>query len=192
MYRIIDDQRSIQSKQMLYRALSDKMREKDFKSITIKEVVAGAQMGRSTFYRNFDGLEDVLIWRCDEAFQDLYHCIVQSISPENVQAGADKFPFILPFFRYWQADSEIIELLVAANRMDILFAAFEDTVKKLMAQLFPALTKPAPHFEYFLAFRSGAIIRILLQWIKNNKNLSPEQLYKLIHAQSEGLSKMTG
>jgi Transcriptional regulator len=191
MYHINEDQRSIQSKNMLYRALSEKLREKDFKSITIQEVVKSAQMGRSTFYRNFDHLEDVLLWKCDEAFQDLYRRILESISPRTVQAGVEKFPFVLPFFRYWHADSEIIECLVAANRIDMIFSAFENTVKKLVLKLHPAALKLSPHFEYFLAFRSGAMIRILLQWIKQNKRLSPEELYQLIKAQSEGLIPRT-
>ncbi|XID90421.1 TetR/AcrR family transcriptional regulator [Paenibacillaceae bacterium WGS1546] len=186
MYHINEDQRSIQSKNMLYRALSNKMREKDFQSITIKEVVSEAQMGRSTFYRNFHNLESVLLWKCDETFQDLYRCILQSVSPSTVRTGADKFPFTLPFFRYWLADSEIIELLIAANRLDIIFSAFDNTMKKLVLKFNPGITKMSPHFEYFLAFRSGAMIRILLHWIHKNKDLSPEALCKLIEAQSEG------
>ncbi|MFC4598744.1 TetR/AcrR family transcriptional regulator [Cohnella hongkongensis] len=185
MYHINADPRSVQSKTMLYRALSQRMKEKNFQSITVKEVVHTAQIGRSTFYRNFDSLEDILQWKCDESFHALYGYIVQSIASQAVRTS-DKFPFILPFFRYWHADSEIVELLIAANRIDIVFSAFEDTMKKLVLRLRPAMTKLSPQFDYFLAFRSGAIIRILLQWIQNGKNLSPEDMHRFIESQSEG------
>jgi len=187
MYHIKQDQRSVESKIRLYDALSKKMREKTFQSVTIKEVVDSAQVGRSTFYRNFDNLEDVLVWKCDDTFDDLYHSILQSISPQTDQTGTGKFPFILPFFRYWHADSEIIELLVEANRLDVIFAAFEDTMKKLVRMLPPAMMNRSPNLDYFLAFRSGAVIRVLLQWIKNHKNVTPEDMYKFFEMQSEGL-----
>lgn len=187
MYHINQDQRSVESKNRLYRALSEMMREKNFQSITILEVVKSAQMGRSTFYRNFDNLEDILLWKCDEAFHDLFHSILESISPQTAQTGTEKFPFILPFFRYWYADSEIIELLVAANRLDVIFAAFEDTMKKLVFRFPPAMMNRSPYLDYFLAFRSGAVIRILLQWIKNKKNMTPEEMYQFFEGQSEGV-----
>lgn len=187
MYHLKEDRRSTLSKNMLYRALSEIMREKDFPSITIKEVVQGAQVARATFYRNFDRLEDILQWKCDETFDDLYRTIIRSISSPSAQPVPGKYPFILPFFRYWHADSEIIELLIAANRIDIIFTAFEHAMRKLIAHFRPALPALLPHFEYFLAFRSGAVIRVLLMWIRNRKDLSPEEMYRLIEAQAEGI-----
>lgn len=187
MYHINPDQRSVESKNRLYLALSEMMSKKNFQSITIMEVVKSAQMARSTFYRNFDTLEDILLWKCDDAFHDLLHKILESTSTRTAQTGTERFPFILPFFRYWYADSEIIELLVAANRLDVIFAAFEDTMKKLVLRFPPALMNRSPYLDYFLAFRSGAVIRILLQWIKNEKNITPEDMYRFFEGQSEGL-----
>ncbi|WP_276354090.1 TetR/AcrR family transcriptional regulator [Cohnella caldifontis] len=192
MYHNNEDRRSIQSKNMLYRALSQKIREKDFRTLTIQEVVLTAQVGRSTFYRNFDDLESILLWKCNETFQSLYRFILESISAQEIRHDADPFPFLLPFFRFWKEDSEIIELLVAARRIDILYSAFENTLKQLVSRLNPALTSRSPHFEYFLAFRSGALIHILIQWIRNRKNLSPEDMYALIKLQSKGFAQPAG
>lgn len=187
MYHIIDDSRSVQSKNMIFRALAMKIHKKDFHSITIKEVVLSAQIGRSTFYRNFDSLEDVLLWKCDETFHDLYHYILQTMKSQQSYAGSHKFPFLLPFFKFWYKDSEIIELLVAANRIDMIFTAFNQTFEKFIRNVIPQTMNRFPHFDYFLSFRSGAIISILLTWIKNQKDLSPEKLCQFIEAQSEGL-----
>jgi AcrR family transcriptional regulator len=188
MYHIKKDQRSILSGNMVYQALAKKMKEKEFRSITIQEVVNEAQVGRSTFYRNFDKLEDVLWWKCDEAFLGLHDYILEAMPAQTNLIGGGKFPFILPFFRYWHADSTIVELLVAANRTDLIFTAFEDTLRKLVLGLHQAMAKLFPHFEYFLAFRSGAVIRILLQWLRKGKDLTPEELSALIAAQSEGFA----
>ncbi|MDP4089988.1 MAG: hypothetical protein Q8930_12050 [Bacillota bacterium] len=36
------------------------------------------------------------------------------------------------------------------------------------------------HLDYFIAMRSGTAINILIQWIKNNKNIAPDDLADLI------------
>lgn len=144
-------------------------------------------MGRSTFYRNFDQLEDILLWKCDETFEELSQFIFQIVSDRENQSNHSKFPFLYPFFSYWYKNSEIIELLIAANRIDMIFTAFERALDKFMQRIVPNMMNQSPHYEYFLAFRAGAIIRILLTWIKNNKDLSPAELCEFIEAQSEGL-----
>ena len=60
MYRIKQDQRTIRSSQLIYRALAQLMREKSFAKISVTNIVEKAQVGRTTFYRIFDEIEDVL------------------------------------------------------------------------------------------------------------------------------------
>ena len=67
MYHIKNDQRAIRSSQMMYVGLARLMREKPFNAITVTDLVATAQVGRTTFYRNFDEIEDILRMRCDQS-----------------------------------------------------------------------------------------------------------------------------
>jgi AcrR family transcriptional regulator len=189
MYRKIEDPRSVQSKNMLYRALAQKVREKHFTSITIKEVADAAQVGRTTFYRNFDDLESVLQWKCDETFQDLSRYVFRSMFSGAKPAHTDKFPLVVPFFRYWQTDSELIETLIAARRTDMLFTAIKDAMTQFYLTWNPSIVSMHPHFDYVLAFRTGVMANLLLQWLNNNKDLSPEEMYGIIEAQSEGMGK---
>jgi hypothetical protein len=39
------------------------------------------------------------------------------------------------------------------------------------------------HMDYFIALRSGVAINILIQWIKNDKNIPPDDLADLILTQ---------
>ena len=71
MYHIKNDQRAIRSSQLLYEALANLMREKSFDTITVTDLVETAQVGRTTFYRNFDSIEDILHMRCDQVFDEM-------------------------------------------------------------------------------------------------------------------------
>jgi AcrR family transcriptional regulator len=71
MYHIKNDQRAIRSTQMLYDGLARLIREKPFNTITVTDPVESAQVGRTTFYRNFDEIEDILRMSCDQTIDEL-------------------------------------------------------------------------------------------------------------------------
>lgn len=53
------------------------MESQPLESIKISELVEKAQIGRATFYRNFDTLEDVLHWRCDLVVAELFSYLAE-------------------------------------------------------------------------------------------------------------------
>ena len=89
MYHKQANKTAIQSQHMIADALFSLMKRKPFQQITVTEVCDEANLGRKTFYRNFDLREDVIdFWldlRCEEcrkvllpvpAEERLYHyCI---------------------------------------------------------------------------------------------------------------------
>ena len=106
MYHIKDDKRSKCSSELIYKALSDLMNKKNFDTIKITEVVQTAQVGRATFYRNFDHLEDVLYYKCNERFSTLYGYLIDYYKEER---PIEYSFFITPFLKFWYKDSKIIE-----------------------------------------------------------------------------------
>jgi len=180
MYHIKKDKRSIQSGNLMYEALGTLMRAKKFEDISIKELMDTAQVGRATFYRNFDIIEDILRWKCDEAFQWLYEYLVEFYKAHLSRNKQIKFSFMKPFLRYWYIHSEIIELLYQANHLDIVTSAFQDMFKKFNLHIPSSAAVITDHFDYFAALRSGVAINILIQWIKNDKDIAPDDLADLI------------
>ena len=72
MYHIKNDKRAQTSAELICAGLLACMREKPFARITITDVQRASTVSRSTFYRNFDGLEDVLALLCDRGFQTVF------------------------------------------------------------------------------------------------------------------------
>lgn len=180
MYHIKNDKRSIQSSQWIYKALSELMLEKKYNEITVTEVVEKAKLGRATFYRNYDTLDDVLRLKCDETFSELYEYLLQYYKSRDFSDKGMKTVFIKPFLRFWYVKSFIIELLIITNRLDIINDSFVNMLKRFIPHLDKSHDIIWKHMDYYTAIRSGVAINILIQWIKNGKDISPDDLTSLI------------
>lgn len=180
MYHIKRDKRSMQSCQRIYDSLIETMDEKEFSKITIKEVVNKAEVGRATFYRNFDYLEDVFRFELNKKFEELYQYLKKYYKSKPTYFLSF---FITPFLKFWYLDSNIIEILMKTEKINLLHEYFEDLLKRGINEYDGAEPIIIDHLGYFLAVRSGIAINILLEWIKNEKTEPPEKLIEIIHEQ---------
>jgi AcrR family transcriptional regulator len=173
MYRIKNDQRSIRSTEMLYEGLAKLMGEKDFAAITVTDLVEAAKVGRTTFYRNFDVIEDILRMRTDQVMEGLREYL-QEYRKQNANESQTKL--LKPMLRYFYLHSEIIELLITANRIGI----FQESFRRLMEPLKPTIGAlygvEQEYVEYILAIHTGAITSILIHWIEAGKKHAPDEL----------------
>ena len=65
MYHKQVNKTAVQSQHMIADALFSLMKRKRFQQITVTEVCDEAAIGRKTFYRNFDTMEDVVDFKLD-------------------------------------------------------------------------------------------------------------------------------
>ena len=182
MYQKKRDKRSIQSSEWIYTALKDLMSEKDFSKITITDIVNKANLGRTTFYRNFDSIDDVLKMKCDEKFNEFRQYCISYYKENDV---ADK-SFLTPFLKYWYENSEIIELLIKANRETIIKDCLTEEVKFFInSSSINKDTIISAHINYFIAMIVSNSISILTEWINNDKNIPPDELANIIATQAK-------
>lgn len=173
MYHIKNDQRSIRSSEMLYTGLAKLMKEKEFIDITVTDLVEAANVGRTTFYRNFDEIEDILHLRNDQVFEGLRKYVGEY--RERNRSGA-RSELLKPILRYFYLNSEIIELLTKAYRIDI----FQDSFSKLLEPFKPLLRSihdvEEVYIDYLIAINTGVITNILTYWIQSEKAQAPDDL----------------
>jgi len=180
MYHIKEDQRSILSANLIYKGLSILLKTLSFEEITITSIVKEAGVGRATFYRNFDHKIDILRYKSDLVFQGL---LTHLIAYHKLSPVTRSSEFLIPFLEYFDQQSEIVSLLIMSNRQDIL----ADSFSLMLRDLFPAYkdiaSSPDETWDYYVAIRSGITINILIQWIKNDKNIAPIILGQLLSRQ---------
>ncbi len=173
MYHIKADQRSIRSSALLYDALVRLLQRKSFHTITVTELVEEAQVGRATFYRNFDAIEDILQMRCDQTFEDLIVYMKAYLKEHQEEVG--KLP-LKPVLHYFYHNSEIIEILMTIKRLDIIQNAFRQVMEPFKPRLIALHGVVEMYVEYGLVVRLGIITNILTQWIASGKQPSPDEL----------------
>ena len=180
MYHIKSDKRSIQSGEWIYTALAIIMQEKKYSQITVTELVEKAKLGRATFYRNFDLVDDVLRMKCDQEFSGLHAYLMEYYKSSVKTEIGNKAIFLKPFLRYWYLHSSVIELLIKADKIEIINDSFVKLLKKMFSRTDSSHGVIWEHPDYFIAMRRGIAVNILIQWINNGMDISPDELADLI------------
>lgn len=180
MFQKKKDKRALQSSQWIYDALKELMNEKSYETITVIDIVNKANIGRTTFYRNFKNIDDVLREKCTQTFEDFRNYCFQYYKNNF---NEDK-TFLKPFLRYWYDNSEIIELLIKANRENIIKEYLSKEIYYFLnIASITENTIISNHLNYFVEMRVSNSLSILTEWIKNNKNIPPDELAEIINSQ---------
>jgi AcrR family transcriptional regulator len=173
MYHIKDDQRSIRSSEMVYEGLVKLLREKEFASITVTDLTNAANVGRTTFYRNFDDIEDVLWMRCDQVVSGLIEYLREY---RKIHQDEPRAAILKPVLRYFYLHSELIELLMKAKRIHIFEEAMLSRFKPFKAVIGAFYGLEGEYTDYVVAVRIGGITNILTHWIETGKKQPPDEL----------------
>lgn len=171
MYRNSIDKRVKQSGDALFDAICRLMTQKNFDDIGIKEVCEEAGIGRATFYRNFDYVEDVLKLRIDETFIEL----MRRHAPEEF----DKPAKILPFFEFWVEHSYLLKVLTQANRWAIFDTRFRAGSEIHLADMAQKMGFNESQLQYLQNSVIGLITSILHTWIERGQQEDADGLMKM-------------
>ena len=173
MYHIRNDRRTLRSARSVYDGLMACLARKPFDQITISDVQRESGVARTTFYRSFDNLSDVLAWRCDECFRE----VLGSMGP---QAFRDERGMERRYFSYWMEHGDILELLARIDRYDIIYASHR-RVGDEMRDRYGSIPGVNPEYgDYFMAVRTGFTLSILTTWVERGRKESIDELMRII------------
>ena len=164
MYHIKQDKRAQASVELICEGLKQCLKEKSFENISISDIQRVSGVSRSTFYRNFDRIEDVLALMCDSVFQEAFGAGYANIS-EAV-------------FRTWFRHADMIEAVVGIGRGDMLYASLRRCSEKLRPDI-PALGDSAL-LDYLASIIASSMMGIMITWVERGKKESEEELKGVI------------
>ncbi len=185
MYHISDDKRAKRSSERIYNGLLECMEKKPFDQITISDLQRASGVARTTFYRAFDNITDVLYWKCDTCFYEV-------LSQYDPDASKGEFHIVKHYFRYWMDHSDILELLIKVNRLDIIYACHMKNAEIIRDRFGTLPGIPSDHGNYFIAIRTGFTISILTAWLQAGRKETPEEIVGIIREQLDILPKVWG
>ncbi|MEJ2044299.1 MAG: TetR/AcrR family transcriptional regulator [Reinekea sp.] len=185
MYQETIDKRVIRTRLKLFDALQQQLEHKPLHSISIIEVTKIAGIGRASFYRHFNNLEDILKWRLE--YED--NALSYQLHAQQNLPSAD---VILLFLRSWMQKSALLDCLIKANRMHILEEQLCKDQKilefvfegRITAPRIPYHPQASPYAiladdrtaGYIIVMLSRLLSSILVKWVTGGKKETPEEL----------------
>jgi AcrR family transcriptional regulator len=181
VYHIKDDPRAEKSASLMYAGLMACLREKPLAKVTVTDVTKASTVGRATFYRSFDEVVDILSWRCDKEFERALNGFVAS-NP-TLEKEDELLIYVL---RHWMSRPQVLEALIKADRLDVIFNAFVRNAHIVVDYLKTrGIDMGTDDFEYFISVRAGFFIGIIRAWIKCGKTQSPEEVARIVAEQHD-------
>ncbi len=181
MYHISNDKRAAQSADLIYNGLLQCLEKKSFDQITVTDVQKASGVARTTIYRCFDNLSDILYWRCDLAFREA----LLFGQPKGIP---DEWQLMQGYFSYWTEHSDILKLLMDINRQDIIYACHMKNAKTLERSYGTLPGMDERNARYFMSIRTGVTISMLKAWLDGGRKETAGELLQILKRQISFLS----
>ncbi len=170
-HRMNNEQKNTYVKKQILTALLDLLKEKPLSDISVSELTSKAEIGRVSFYRNYQNKEDILKEESDRLIKEwgrLYESNPES-TPESL------FPSLFDFYRDHR---EFYTILYNAGMSSIMMETIISTI-----QIMPEM----PNLEaYMKSFWAYGIYGWMLEWIKRGMHESGDELKALFALAHQG------
>lgn len=166
------DRRSQRTRHLLSAALVELIREKEYNTITVSDIIDRANVGRSTFYTHFRDKDDLFVGELDRVIELLSQRI----------PNQEEMPFFpsLGLFRHVGEEYQLYKSLLWGPGIDLLIKHMQKSLSKRIEQGLLESGKefkiPIPILANFIA---GSFLTLLQWWLENKMVYSPEEMDKI-------------
>ena len=168
MYHIKKDTRCLKSAERISGALRGLLAEKSLADITVTDIQRASGTGRSTFYRLFDNIDDVLLYLAEEEFRGM----VKSYMELSWKAFTGGFIAVIV------EESRELANIVASGKAAVVS-------KALRSELIREAQKQHIKFDdrsrYMISIFVGGCISMVSAWDENGRKESLEELTEIMH-----------
>ena len=178
-----DNQRARLTKLLLKQAYIRLMHEKQPSKITVKDICAGAEVNRSTFYLHYAQPNDILIELENEAIQQVSDSL-RSIGGSS-EAPTDARRYLLGFLRYIQRNDELFRTLLAENSDPHFRRKLFDFAMVMVESSFDIPIETERKKAVYRFIISGSI-DLLAEWIRMDYAPSEQAECELLYNLCEG------
>lgn len=141
------------------------LKEQSFTSISVTELIQKAGVSRSSFYRNYNSMDDILLEIIDEMILDYENNRKYKLEDFH------NYEFILHIFKFYEKYADIVITATNANISINILDEITDYIIKTNGDM-----KSTSISKYELYYYSGAGHSVILQWLKSGMKESPEDM----------------
>lgn len=162
------------SKKWMEESLIALMREKPYSAITIKEITDTAGLSRRTFYRNFDTKDDILVGHFNVIWDDYRQALLN-------ESQLDLPTIARVFFTVMQDHLSFLSLLNHQGLTSLILSKVDELLPEDFQQSKgQTIDLPQESIAYGLAFSTGGFMRILIKWLDEGAEKSPDEMAGLV------------
>lgn len=172
MFHISSDKRAERSALLICDGLSECLETKAFHDVTIADISRASTVSRSTFYRLFDNLTDVLDYQCSRLFQETLGTFSGVGTPQNARE------FVLTFMGTCLKHPAWIAAIASSGRIDLLYKAHLDHAAIIQKTLFKDRVISKSQMNHLLGLLTSSIFSVFVIQQDNSGTAVPEQLYQ--------------
>jgi AcrR family transcriptional regulator len=170
-----NDRRSQRTRHLLGEALVALIREKDYSSITVSDIIERANVGRSTFYAHYRDKDALFVGELDRVIEVLSHRIPN-------QEESPFFPS-LGLFRHVGEEYELYKALLWTPGIDLLIKHMQNSLSHRIKQGLQKSERefgvPIPILANFIA---GSFLTLLKWWLENKMIYPAEEMDKIFRS----------
>lgn len=179
-----NDRRIRKSKESLKNSLIDLMKEKPINNITVKELVATADLNRSTFYNYYCDIPDMLEKLENELYNEFLRILELYIIKDNKDHDIYKeaHGFIEDMCDVIRENAEFCKCIFSKNGdISFLFKLEELIENHIKDQLKKDFDNKLDHLAYVYSFVKSGYIGILKSWLKGGCVESSKEIADLTY-----------
>ena len=181
-----DNQRSRLTRMLLKNSYMHLMAQEPVGKITVKDICAGAEVNRSTFYLYYNEPNDILKELEDETIALVTESL-HSIG-NSPDASPDARAYLLSFLREVRRNGELLRTLLVENSDPHFRRKLQSVALDMAESTFAVNIDAASKSSTYLFLVSGCI-ELLISWIKSDFAASEQSLCKLLYELCEGSLK---
>lgn len=171
-----ESRRITMTKNLLKESLLELLENKPLQKITIKEICENADVNRSTFYLHYADQFAL----CDEIENDSVEKINTCLA--KVSMRNNRIEGLTEFLSYMKANGELFKILMRPDFNNSFRVRFSEVAVKKLAELDYHDNVSEKDKDYIYRFIFMGTLGMLEKWIKDDLDLSPDELAAFILA----------
>lgn len=180
--RVRPDRRVARMRRSILAAFSTLVEDCGYQAVTIQDVIAAADVGRSTFYLHFRGKDDLILARLAELGGDL--ATQRASLPQSATASEKVLAFSLPMLQHGHQNRSVIRAMLAdhVGRAEAMRSVESMLIDSVRRELETALPRGADRVRIDAQAHQivGAFTRIFLWWIEDrSRRLDHREVHRM-------------
>lgn len=173
MYHVSKDKRAVKSAELIWEGLRECLKEKEIRKIHIADINKKSYISRATFYRLFDSIEDVLVYECDQIFEQISIKLMekQFFSPRD---------FFLFFIQQLLEQKDLMMGLAANNLTHIIYDVHMRHRGMIQDVIIRGDVMGSEGVDYLVAILSGILPAAMDVWYLHGQKEGAEDIYRIV------------